>query len=199
MASEIQKVGGASQEILTDSKMLLESFTEGHLNKISEHIKKLKNTFDGKYDGFAACATKKIKMPYEHIFSMELEWNAKKGTISNINGFHHDFKGYFEKSDLFKIIAKEKKHGCYLADILVDGKIIRDKTFFPKKWAREKVISKIAEAYNNFLKSGATNFTEHGGKYIVEGITNEGIKIRMHITKNGVITSAYPLIKKVKP
>jgi hypothetical protein len=67
-------------------------------------------------------------------------------------------------------------------------------TFFPADWSRKKVIEKICEAYENFLKSGVLP-REEKGKYVIEGFINEGIKIRMYITKNGVLKTAYPLLE----
>ncbi len=80
-----------------------------------------------------------------------------------------------------------------MADIIVDGNRIPGKTFFPQHWSREDVIDKIYEAYENFIKSGATPL-EKKGKYIIDGTTKEGIDIRMFITKNGHLKTAYPII-----
>jgi hypothetical protein len=100
-----------------------------------------------------------------------------------------------KKSGLFKIIHKKiETNGCYIADIIVDGTCIPGKTFFPQDWPRKKVISKIYEAYENFTQSGAIAKNELGGKYIIRGITQEGIEIEMFITKDGQMTTAYPIV-----
>ncbi len=70
------------------------------------------------------------------------------------------------------------------------------KTLFPQLWPREKVISKILEAYDHFIKTGAKNYElKPSGKYLVTGFTDEGIKIEMYITKKGQITTAYPVLE----
>ena len=100
--------------------------------------------------------------------------------------------GAVEKSGLFQLVTTSvEKNGFYRADVIIEGSRIPGKTFFPKNWSREKVVNKIGEAYDNFIKSGASA-SEKGGKYIVDGLTNEGITIRMFITKNGQIATAYP-------
>ena len=53
---------------------------------------------------------------------------------------------------------------------------------------------KICEAFNNFIKNGAIVKEEKGGKYLIGGLTSEGIEIEMYITKAGEITTAYPLL-----
>lgn len=82
-----------------------------------------------------------------------------------------------------------------MTDIVVGEKYIPDKTFFPQHWSQEEVISKIYEAYTNATKSGVPLKLEKDGKYLVRGLTNEGIKIEMHITQKGVIKTAYPTFK----
>jgi len=124
---------------------------------------------------------------------MELKW-SELGNLLDLSGFHHDFMGAVENSKVFKFLNKViKENGCYSADIVVDGKTF-EKTFCPQRWAQETVISKIHEAYANFRKSGAIA-PEKGGKYVIDGLTNEGITIRMFVTKRGEIVTAYPKLK----
>jgi hypothetical protein len=120
----------------------------------------------------------------------------QKNTLSGISGFHHDFMGAVEKSGLMKFVRIAEKNGCYMADIIVDGQRIPGKTFFPQHWSREEVISKIYEAYENFIKSGVIPELGNDGKYKIRALTNERIKIEMHITQKGHIKSAYPIIKE---
>src|SRR5690606_20709333 len=131
-------------------------------------------------------------------FTIDLKWNSKKGTLSNISGFHHDFYGYIEKNGPFEFVNKVMhKSGCYTVDILHEGFTVKKEgTFFPKEWSREKVVDKIYEAVENFKKSGAVPELTDKGKYKISGLTSEGIKIEMYITKNGQITTAYPKLIK---
>jgi hypothetical protein len=55
------------------------------------------------------------------------------------------------------------------------------------------VISKILEAYDNFMVSGKKAELIKNGKYEIRGKISEGQEILMHITKSGEITSAYPI------
>ncbi len=69
------------------------------------------------------------------------------------------------------------------------------KTFLPQHWSHEKVISKVLEAYDHFIKTGAKNYKLlANGKYRITGFIDEGVKIEMYITKTGQITTAYPVI-----
>jgi hypothetical protein len=98
-----------------------------------------------------------------------------------------------EKTDIFKFVDKVVyEHGFYEARIFYGEEFVKRITFFPSHWSRKQVIEKIYEAYNNAAKSGVP-FKEQGGKYIIEGLTSEGAKIRMYITKNGIIKTAYPV------
>ena len=56
------------------------------------------------------------------------------------------------------------------------------------------VISKIHEAYDNFIKYGAKPELLPGEKYKCVGEILEGIKIEFYITKSGKILTAYPLL-----
>jgi hypothetical protein len=73
-----------------------------------------------------------------------------------------------------------------------NGEHVKDITYFPSEWSREKVVSKIYEAYNNVVKDRAQLQLNDKGKYHIIGITNEGVKIEMYITAKGKITTAYP-------
>lgn len=70
------------------------------------------------------------------------------------------------------------------------------KISFPFLLVREKVISKICEAYENFIKSGKKAILEANGEYRIEEFIGEGVKIRIHITPKGLITSAYPILER---
>jgi len=204
MGNNVEKVGGGViAEVLVDSRMLIDNMANKLLQDIKLEIVELKKKFDCVQNcvvdctkkGFAEFNNKHIKIPYEHILGIELKWNDLKNTLSGVSGFHHDFMGIIENSGLLKFVRKGvEKNGCYLADILLDGARVPGKTFFPQHWSREKVISKIYEAYESFIKSGVIPL-EKGGKYIIEGLTQEGINIRMFITKNGQVATAYPIVK----
>lgn len=61
--------------------------------------------------------------------------------------------------------------------------------------AWEKVASKIFEAHSNAIKNGIELTLNKEGKYFIESLTNEGIKIAMHITQKGRIKTVFPVLK----
>lgn len=205
LMGNVKKAGGSAiAESLVNSRTLIESMTTNLLQDVRLEIVELKKKFDCMQNcvvdcakkGFAEFSNKHIKIPYEHILGIELKWNEAKNTLSGISGFHHDFMGAVENSGLLTFVKKGvEKNGCYLADIIVDNARVPGKTFFPQNWSREKTISKIHEAYDNFIKNGATAYVEKRGKYVLQGMTEEGIKIEMYITRNGQILTAYPVVE----
>lgn len=204
LMSGLEKVGGATTKVITESRMLIENMANLLMSELKAEIIMLREKFACVQNCLPNCAKKgfaefkngHIKIPYEHILGIELKWNELKGTLSGISGFHHDFMGTLEKSGLLKFVRKGvEKNGCYLVDIILDGSRIPGKTFFPQHWSREKVVSKIYEAYDNFIKSGAIPELNNKGKYVINGYTNEGIEIQMFITKNGQMATAYPIVE----
>jgi Bacterial EndoU nuclease len=100
-----------------------------------------------------------------------------------------------EKSGIFEFANKVVDiTGVYKAELLYMGEHVKEITFFPAHWSREQVISKIYEAYDNFIKSGALTELRPDGKYLIKGLTNEGIEIEMLISQKGKIVTAYPNI-----
>jgi hypothetical protein len=149
--------------------------------------------FDYTRKGFAESSNKYIKIPYEHALGIEFI-KTRKGL--SWAGFHHDFMGTIEKSGLVQFVKKTiAVDGFYEADVIINGITKKSNTFFPQHWTREQVISKILEAYDNFIAEGAKAYELcKDGKYKIEGLISEGIKIRMYVTKSGHITSAYPIL-----
>lgn len=175
---------------VTAAQRFIQEYTP-YLYEIEQEIIYLKILFDQKYKGFAECANKFIKIPYRHILGIEFEVTAK-GALK-WSGFHHDYLGKLEKSGLVKLVNKVMgKEGIYKAEVIINGIRHPEKTFFPQYWSREKVINEIMEVYGNFIKSGKKPILSSTNKYEIVGETNKGIKIKMFITKNGAITSAYP-------
>ncbi len=128
-----------------------------------------------------------------HILGVEF----RKG-LAKISGFHHDFMLKIEKSGWLNITNKNlKKHGIYSADVWWNGQKFQ-KTFFPSHWPQEKVISKVLEAYEDFVKAykkGVRSLKlRPDGKYQIKGFTQEGIQIEILITASGKMTTAYPIV-----
>jgi len=182
--------GGGGKNIINSSKALLESAYAKIAVELEPEIATIKKTYDRTRNGFAEFADIKVTMECKHILGMELDL-SKKGKLT-IGGFHHDLKKVIEKSDILSFTNRVSyEHGFYKATLFDKGNFVKNATFFPAEWPRDKVISKIYEAYDNFIKSGAIA-PEKGGKYIIDGLISEGITIRIFITKNGRIVTAYP-------
>lgn len=165
------------------------------LFSVEKEIIQLRQLFDCTRKGFGEFANKFIKIDYQHILGIELR-AGKKGAVS-LGGFHHDFMGAIEKGGVFDFVNVVKsKSGFYSADVIVNGRSTY-KTFFPQNWPREKVISKIYEAFDNCMKSGMQSILQPNGNYKFQGHISEGVKIEMFITKTGQIKTAYPIIKGV--
>jgi len=190
MSNGMKDFNKGPREIINSTKTLLENAYAKIAPEVKEEIATIKKIYDRTKDGFAEFSHVKVTMEYEHILGMELDL-SKKGKLA-IDGFHHDLKTVIEKSNILDFVNKVSyEHGFYKAALFDKGNFIKNATFFPAEWSREKVISKIYEAYGNFIKSGAIA-PEKGGKYIVDGLISEGITIRMFITKAGRIVTAYP-------
>ena len=196
-ASEgLERVGGGAVGIIKASRTALETVHAEYMAHLEVELGALRSLFDSKVKGFAEFANKFIKIEYKHILGIEeLTWQCKE-LLKNIKGFHHDFMNTFKNSGILEFTDQVMyEHGFYRATVLYEGKKVKDGgTFFPAEWSRRKVIEKIQEAYENFVKSGALP-REKGGKYMIDGFIAEGIKIRMYITKNGVLKTAFPLLE----
>ena len=188
--------GGGGKNVINSANTLLESEKTGLLSSFKEELDALKTAFGTHRYGFAESKYQKVQLPYEHVFTLEdLGW-SKKGRVSGVGGFHHDFKGAVKNSGAIQFIEQAvEKNGCYHVDLIIEGSRIPNKTFFPQDWTRTEVVRKIGEAYDDFINKGAIIYGESGGKYIIRGMTQEGIEIEMFITKNGQITTAYPIVK----
>jgi hypothetical protein len=102
-------------------------------------------------------------------------------------------KKYVEKSGILKIVPKIKnRFGCYRAALYYSGKQIAVKNFFPANWPRQKVVTKIREAYNNYMCSHIKSALRSDGSFIIQGTTQEGLIIEMFINKQGTMVTAYP-------
>ena len=131
-------------------------------------------------------STKKppVVIHYDHIFG-----------LNKFSGFHHDYKGILEAKGYFhlkntKQMANGVYHGKILRKLPNGHKIHITKSFFPSDWTQQQVLEKIYEAYNNYDQE--LTFTYN--KAVIVSQTNEGLKIKMVITNQGEILTAFPII-----
>jgi hypothetical protein len=185
-----QDVVKKAKGVRTESQMFLENYVQEYLGESSEELGRLKNKF-------AKCEQingEWLKPDYEHIFGMEIGWTKKMKP--KLGGFHHDFGNKVVESNIFDFTDKVvHESGAWKGTMFYKGDRVKDITFFPPDWSREKVVNKIFEAYRNAIKSGGKLELNNEFKYPIEGFTNEGLEIMMHITKKGHITTVYPVIK----
>lgn len=80
------------------------------------------------------------------------------------------------------------EHAIWEANVTINGILKGAKSsFFPISMNPEQIINAIQEAYQNRIFKGGRTY---------EGFSNCGIKIRMFLTKNEKIASAFPYYKK---
>jgi len=194
LLQDTEKVVSGAQEVISAERGLLEQVYKTMLNNLEKELSRIKELFDCKRKGFAEFANKYLKIDYKHILGFELQF-TRRG-MPSLGGLHHDFMNVIEKSGVLEFANKIMyESGFYKVEARYLGNKVKDITFFPAHWSREQVMSKIFEAYDNFIKNGAKFIEIPGGKYFIESKTNDGIDIVMYITKKGLITSAYPTFK----
>ncbi len=175
---------------LTESQKFLENFAKEFFEGLKTEIEELKN----KFSQYEKINDKWLKLDMEHFFGMDVSW-GKKGK-ANLGGFHQDLDNKILNQGIFEFADKVMyDHGFWKAKIFYKGDFVKNGTFFPSDWSREKVVSKIFEAYQNAVNSGIKLVPDDSGKYFLEGFTNEGIEIAMHITQKGHIKTVYPVFK----
>jgi vacuolar-type H+-ATPase subunit I/STV1 len=185
VATKIQLIQKYEQEAIQLAKKI------ENITNLEQSIEKLRKTFDQTRKGFAEFTNKYIKLDYGHILAPEIK--ATKNGLK-LSGFHHDYLDALKNNNIVKVTNKVmKRAGFYTADIIFEGKLFKEKTFFPSNWSQEKVISTIMEAYDNFKSNGGTAMIEKG-KYRIKGMSQEGITIEMYVTMSGKITTAYPIL-----
>lgn len=117
-----------------------------------------------------------------HIFEGEI--NRKGEAV----GYHYEGIPNSQGEVIEGTETELNEFGIYEAEVQVKG--IKKKsnrgrsTFFPKNWSAQHVVDKINEAYE-------TKDFIHGNTY--EGMTSEGIIIRMYLNHDDKIISAFPL------
>jgi len=118
----------------------------------------------------------------EHILEGEL--NGKGQAV----GFHYDYLPTKKGEIITGTETKVDEHGIYEAEVSVDGVEKTSNrgrsTFFPDDWDSQDVVDAINEAFENkeFI---------NGNTY--EGLTEEGIIVRMYLDNNDKIISAFPV------
>lgn len=142
--------------------------------------------------GFGELSHKYLTFDFMHIFGIELTY-GKNGL--KIGGFHKNSisalgeKVIVQLSDIIR-----KPGGFFKAKLSINGiRLYPSKTFFPSGWSHEKVIQTVVDSYNISIKKGILPVLQADGKFMIDLPINEAVQIRMYITRNGKITSLYPI------
>lgn len=118
----------------------------------------------------------------EHILEGELNYKgqavgfhysqleSKKGEIINNSQTELDENEVYEAKVRIKDVNKTSNNG--------------KSTFFPDDWDTQDVVDAINEAYDNRIHINGNTF---------EGLTAEGIIVRMYLTEQNQIISAFPV------
>ncbi|QUB39936.1 EndoU domain-containing protein [Streptococcus lactarius] len=123
-----------------------------------------------------------------HIFEGDLNKKGRAG------GYHYDMI----EGTTGSIIEGTKSSvlndaGVYEAKVEVNGTLKKanggKSTFFPDHMSPQEVVDAINEAYNNKIY-------QEGSRGVYVGESKGGIKIRMILTDNGKIITAYPIVSK---
>ena len=109
------------------------------------------------------------------------------------SGYHHDKGWKLVKKGKVKFLTEPKicpKTGIVSVEkIAVEGIPLKEpKTFFPPEWTRNKVVDKIVEASQNIKKEYF-----QGTSRVIEGMTQEGMNIRMVIGEERILITAFPI------
>ena len=152
-------------------------------NYLNESLSKLKNP-------------KFVKAKLNHIFGIDkLEKHRLSGMIEGkYSGYHHDKNWSLVKKGKVKFLTAPEicpKTGLVnVAELEVEGVIVKNKTFFPPQWSRREVIDKIVEASENVIKEEFK-----GTRRYITGLTKEGMGIYLVIDENQILKTAYPVGK----
>lgn len=110
-----------------------------------------------------------------------------------MGGFHLDPYNAVAENGLINVTEKiTDQHDCSYVTFDFAGAKEFEKSQFPNDWTPEMIIRKMVEALKNPMSA------EMGQKYLViEGLVNEGFKIRIVIEKGGTVKTVFPLIENV--
>lgn len=129
---------------------------------------------------FPRFATDNCK-PLIHILKGEV---TSKGKLL---GLHHDHLGYLEAQGKIRVL-KTYENGMYEAEVFYNDKW-REKTFFPKHWTPEQVISELDKAVKQ-----ASEWEMNRGRKVVE-VVMHGKKVWIVAELDGCIVTAYPVFE----
>ena len=120
------------------------------------------------------------RMNWRHVLKGEIKNNGKKCTGYHSSLLHPECSS--------RMVKPPNKFGVY--EVVVEKNGIRkfsNSTMFPDDWSLEKIIDKTLEAYNNSKVVDSSPFSS-----VYEGITFEGINIKIVIDNSGCAKTYHP-------
>lgn len=138
------------------------------------------------------------KAKLKHLFGVEkLVKERLSGKFdAKYSGYHHDKGWKLVQTGKIKFLSDPqvctKTGAVMVAELTIEGEVIKNKTFFPPEWSRHYVIDKIVEASKNTIKDSA----KEGVTCLeIKGVTKEGLEILLVIRKEDkFLITAYPVI-----
>jgi|GEM_PF-6982364 len=194
---EKDKIAGSAKEVLKNAEEVYGSFCSGHMVRISADIELAEKMYKETRKGFAECANQFIKPNYKHILGLDHDFNPKNG-LPKLGGFHFDKMNIIESSGIIEFRNKviDSRSGFYKAKLWYNGHYLKESSFFPAHWEAHEVIGCVMEAYDKFKSSGVIPKISPDGKYVIQILVQKDIEVLIHITKNGSMKSAYPILTK---
>ena len=194
MENEAVKTGAkVEQAAIKNSEQVIAKY-ESYIQTMRLKIPKLEKYMAEKLAKIKDPVFTKAKL--KHIFGVDkLVKERVSGKFdAKYSGYHHDKGWKLVKKGKVKFLSEPQvcpKTGMvYVKQLMIEGIIIEDKTFFPPQWTRKIVIDKIIEACLHVESD-----VMQGSTRVIEGITKEGMRIRIVISPDKQIISAYPFIK----
>jgi hypothetical protein len=196
VAAEVKPLEqGATKTKIKNSEQIVAEY-DRYIKTMRLKLEKLEKYFDSALAGKKDPLFKKAKL--KHLFGIDKTQKVRAGgTIdAKYSGFHHDKGWKLVKEGRVKFVTEPKvdpKTGAVKVGTLeIEGVPLKDKTFFPPEWSREKVIDKIIEASENIVE------TINDGSTCLElrGATTEGLEVILVIRKaDKYLITAYPDLK----
>jgi hypothetical protein len=180
-----------ARKVCGDIALLSEAVsTFGPYIPLSQHLPALETIYKNSVQGFGVHANTYVEWEggVRHFFEPNVK-QTRSGKLK-VDGFHHDWNNYLENTGQVKLINKVMcQEGFYKADVLYKG--VKDaKTFFPSDWPPEKVIRTIINFYEKYKHTA----TIDRGVWKIEQELFSGIILRLIISQNMELITAYPLL-----
>ena len=147
------------------------------------------------------CPFEKINSKHSLGIEKEIKTRANGVVDAKYRGYHHDPNFSLVKKGKVKFLTEPivcpKTGSVYVKEMLVEGVLVKDQTFFSPNLSQKQVLDKVFEASKNIVTNETKLFIRDGSMEIL-GMTNEGMQVKMYITKEKILHSFYPVFKGKK-